>query len=145
MKRTRMDELFSSTSRFRVRYAETDAMRIVHHSSYIVWFEEGRSEYMRQIGFPYTNLEAMGLYLAVTEVHARYLRAAKYDEEVLVETHLQNLRSRGLTFYYRVLKAADGELLTEGETVHICIDDENRPRRLPKEVYKLLKPFAEGE
>ncbi len=134
-----MNEHFVSESRFRVRYAETDAMRIVHHSSYIVWFEEGRSEYMRQLGFPYTRLEAMGLYLAVTEIRARYLRAARYDEEISVETSLKSLRSRGLTFHYRVLRASDGELLAEGESVHVCIDDEGRPRRLPQEVHALLK------
>ena len=130
---------FVSQSRFRVRYAETDAMRIVHHSSYVVWFEEGRSEYMRQLGFPYTELERMGLYLAVTELRARYLRAARYDEEVVVETMMKDLRSRGLTFHYRVLRGADGVLLAEGETVHVCIDDDGRPRRLPEGVRDLLE------
>ncbi len=133
-----MNDRFVSQSRFRVRYAETDAMRIVHHSSYIVWFEEGRSEYMRQLGFPYTRLEEQGLYLAVTELRARYLRAARYDEEVVVETSIEELRSRGLTFHYRVLRGSDGALLAEGETVHVCIDDEGRPRRLPKDVRDLL-------
>jgi len=137
-----MNDRFVSQSRFRVRYAETDAMRIVHHSSYIVWFEEGRSEYMRQLGFPYTRLEEQGLYLAVTELRARYLRAARYDEEVVVETSIEELRSRGLTFHYRVLRGLDGTLLAEGETVHVCIDDEGRPRRLPKEVRDMLKRTA---
>ncbi len=133
---------FVSESRFRVRYAETDAMRIVHHSSYIVWFEEGRSEYMRQVGFPYSRLESMGYYLAVTEVKARYLRAAKYDEEVIVRTTVASVRSRGVTFRYQVLRAANGELLAEGESVHVCIDDDGRPRRLPKEVTELIGRYA---
>jgi len=133
---------FVSESRFRVRYAETDAMRIVHHSSYIVWFEEGRSEYMRQIGFPYSRLESEGYYLAVTEVKARYLRAARYDEEVIVRTTVASVRSRGVTFRYQVLRASDGELLAEGESVHVCIDDDGRPRRLPKEVTDLIGRYV---
>ena len=137
-----MEERFVSESRFRVRYAETDAMKIVHHSSYIVWFEEGRSEYMRQMGFPYTKLEAMGLYLAVTEIQARYLRAARYDEEIRVETSLENLRSRGLTFHYRVFRASDDTLLAEGRSVHVCIDGKGHPRKLPQEVHDLLKPMV---
>ena len=133
------DHIFVSESRFRVRYAETDAMRIVHHSSYIIWFEEGRSEYMRQIGFPYSRLEKMGFYLAVTEIKARYLRAAKYDEEVIVRTLVRSLQSRGITFEYEVLRAADGELLAEGESKHICIDSNGKPRRLPSEIVDLIR------
>ncbi|NPA91203.1 MAG: acyl-CoA thioesterase [Chloroflexi bacterium] len=130
--------MFVSTTRFRVRYAETDAMGIVHHSSYIVWFEEGRSHHMRTLGFPYSRVEAMGYYFTVVEVHARYLVPARYDEEIQVETWVSDLRSRGLTFQYRVRRVADGALLVEGYSRHICITHDGRPARIPETLRTLL-------
>ncbi len=127
-----------TTTRFRVRYAETDAMGIVHHSSYIVWFEEGRSNHMRVLGFPYSRVERMGYYFTVVEVHARYLVPARYDEEILVETWVSELKSRGLTFSYRVRRADDGTLLVEGYSRHICITHDGRPARIPSELRALL-------
>ncbi len=129
--------LVTSTS-FRVRYAETDAMGIVHHSSYIVWFEEGRSHYMRELGFPYSRVERMGYYFTVVEVQARYIVPARYDEEVAVETWISELKSRGLTFSYRVRRVADGTVLTEGYSRHVCITRDGKIARIPKELRQLL-------
>ncbi len=123
---------------FHVRYAETDAMGIVHHSAYIVWFEEGRSAYMRAIGLPYSRVERMGYYFTVVEVHARYLVPARYDERVRVETRISDLKSRGLTFAYRVMRDADDELLVEGYSRHICIDHQGNIRRIPPALMELL-------
>ncbi len=127
------------TTTFHVRYAETDAMGIVHHSAYIVWFEEGRSAYMRAIGFPYSRVEQLGYYFTVVEVHARFLTPARYDERVRVETHISELKSRGLTFTYRVLRDADDALLVEGYSRHVCIDHAGRVRRIPSELMRLLQ------
>jgi len=127
-------EPFTHEIRFHVRYAETDAMGIVHHSSYIVWFEEGRSSYMRAIGFPYAEVEKAGYYFTVTEVHARYLAPAKYDEEISLFTRVGELKSRGLRFEYEVRRAADGQLLVSGYTEHICIDHAGAVRRIPAEI-----------
>ncbi len=127
---------------FHVRYAETDAMGIVHHSAYIVWFEEGRSAYMRAIGLPYSQVERMGYYFTVVEVHARYLVPARYDERVRVETCISDLKSRGLTFSYRVVRDEDGELLVEGYSRHICIDHQGRIRRIPPELMEMLAAHA---
>ena len=129
--------LVTSTS-FRVRYAETDAMGIVHHSSYIVWFEEGRSHYMRELGFPYSRVEQMGFYFTVVEVHARYIVPARYDEEVAVETWIPELKSRGLTFSYRVRRISDGTVLAEGYSRHVCITRDGKIARIPKELRQLL-------
>ncbi len=128
-----------TTTRFRVRYAETDAMGIVHHSSYIIWFEEGRSNHMRVLGFPYSRVEQMGYYFTVVEVHARYLEPARYDEEILIETWVTDLKSRGLTFNYRVYRAADETLLAEGYSRHVCITHEGRIVRIPSELRGLLE------
>ncbi len=126
-----------STS-FRVRYAETDAMGIVHHSSYIVWFEEGRSHYMRQVGFPYSRVERLGYYFTVVEVHARYVKPARYDEKVIVDTWISELKSRGLTFSYRVRRSADGMTLAEGYSRHVCITHDGKITRIPDELRALL-------
>ena len=131
------------TTTFHVRYAETDAMGIVHHSSYIIWFEEGRSHFMREIGFPYSRVERLGYYFTVVEVHARYHRPARYDERVVVETRLGELRSRGLTFLYRVLREADGRLLVDGYSKHVCITHDGRIQRIPADLVRLLEPHLD--
>lgn len=130
------------TTTFHVRYAETDAMGIVHHSAYIVWFEEGRSHFMRAIGFPYSQVERMGYYFTVVEVKARYHRPARYDEAVTVETRIGELRSRGLTFVYRVLRAADGTLLADGYSKHVCIRHDGQVQRIPESLLALLRPHV---
>ncbi len=124
---------------FHVRYAETDAMGIVHHSAYIIWFEEGRSTFMRAIGFPYSRVEESGYYFTVTEVHARFLVPARYDERIRVETRIDELKSRGLTFAYRVLRDADDTLLVEGYSRHVCIDHQGQVRRIPPHLMDVLQ------
>ena len=118
-------------TRFRVRFCETDAMGIVHHASYLTWFEEGRSAFTRAIGYPYSEMERDGVALAVAEVHARYNRSARYDEEVSVATCLEEFPSRGMTFSYAVRRAADGALLVSGSTKHIAVDAAGRVQRIP--------------
>ncbi len=108
--------------RVRVRYAETDQMGIAHHSAYVVWFEVGRSGWLRARGMSYARVEEeLGIFLVLSELWVRYHRPARYDQEVTVETELAAVRSRGLTFRYRV-RADDGTLLAEGETGHIAVD-----------------------
>ena len=118
---------------FHVRYAETDAMGIVHHSAYIVWFEEGRSAWSRQLGRPYSDFERAGYVLAVSEVGARYLVPARYDQRVTVRTWVSQVRSRLIRFEYEVADARVGELLVTGFSTHICLDRERKPTRIPEE------------
>ena len=126
--------------RVRVRYAETDQMGIAHHSAYVVWFEVGRSGWLRARGMSYARVEAeLGIFLVLSELWVRYHRPARYDQEVTVETELAAVRSRGLTFRYRV-RADDGTLLAEGETGHIAVDRRTgRPVRLPPPLRRLLE------
>ena len=126
-----MNETWGST-RFRVRYAETDAAGIVHHSAYIVWFEEGRSELSRRLGMPYAELESRGIDMVLTSVEAHYRAPARYDQEIEVQTRAVELRSRSMIFEYRVVNPADGRLLAEGRTTHLAVDRASgRPTRIP--------------
>lgn len=120
--------------RVRVRYAETDQMGVAYYANYFVWFEVGRSEYCRLRGFEYRRFEKdYGLYLAVTEATCRYLSPARYDDELIVRTWVSEIRRRSLTFSYEICRAADGQTLARGHTVHIVMDGQGRPRSLPPE------------
>ncbi len=118
---------------FYVRYAETDAMGIVHHASYIVYFEEGRSNYSRQRGSDYASFERGGRYLTVAEVNARYLKPAVYGQQITVRCWIQEMKSRGLTFAYEIVDTATGALLVTGSTKHICITHEGKVTTIPPE------------
>ncbi len=120
-----------------VRYAETDAMGVVHHASYIVWLEASRVEWMDQIGFPYTQVEALGIGFAVIEVNFIYRAAAKFGDKVEVEVWLAELSSRILKYQYRVWKAQ--ALLGEGFTRHIAQDKTGKAVRIPPEVLGVLQ------
>ncbi len=123
---------FVAETTFHVRYAETDAMRIVHHSSYIVYFEEARSDYTRQRGSDYANFEKEGVFLSVVEVNARYVRPARYGQQITVRTWIEALQSRGLTFVYEVLNPVTGEVHVTGSTRHICINRDGQVVRIPE-------------
>lgn len=134
-------------TRFRVRFYETDRMGIVHHAVYITWFEEGRSAFTRAIGYPYSQMEADGISLAVAEVSARYHRPARYDEEVVVATHLAEFPSRGMSFTYEVRRATNGELLVTGSSKHISVDSAppGNVRRIPDAMRaQVLKGIAKA-
>ncbi|MEP7293374.1 MAG: thioesterase family protein [Chloroflexota bacterium] len=118
---------------FHVRYAETDAMGIVHHSNYLVYFEEGRSNYSRQRGSDYASFERSGRYLTVAEVNCRYLKPAVYGQLITVRCWLQEMKSRGLTFAYEIVDAVTQEILMTGWTKHICITHDGRVTTLPQE------------
>jgi acyl-CoA thioester hydrolase len=118
---------------FRVRYAETDAMGIVHHRNYIIYFEEGRSEFARQKGMPYSELEKQGFFLAVTEVNVRYIKPALYEQRITVRAQLEQVKSRGMTFAYEIVDAETSDLLVTGQSKHICINKAGKVARLPQE------------
>jgi acyl-CoA thioester hydrolase len=115
-----------------VRYAETDGMRVVHHSNYLVYFEEARSDYMRQRGENYANFERDGYNLVVAEAQMRYLKPAVYGQQVTVRCWIADLVSRGMTFGYEVVDAATGDLHCSGWTKHISVSREGGVVRLPE-------------
>jgi len=122
----------------RVRYAETDQMGVAYYANYLVWFEVGRSEFCRQRGFCYANLEALGYRLVVTDVHCRYRNSARYDEAITVRTWLKGMHRRMITFGYQVLRQGKEEVIAEGETRHLCLDSKGKPKSLPEKFAVLL-------
>ncbi len=123
--------IYVAETTLHVRYAETDAMGIIHHASYIVYFEEGRSNYARQRGSDYASFEASGYYLAVSEINARYIKSARYGKQVTICCWIAEMKSRGLTFAYEILDAVSREILVEGQSKHICITHSGQVARLP--------------
>ncbi len=120
-------------TRLRVRYAETDQMGVVYHSNHFVWFEVGRVELLRQLGFSYRDMESKdGRFIAVAEAKCRYRAPVRYDEEVVVRTELLNVRDSVIHFGYKLRRAADDVLLAEGETTHIVTDAEMKIAVLPE-------------
>ena len=120
-------------TRLRVRYAETDQMGVVYHSNHFVWFEVGRVELLRQLGFSYRDMENDdNRFIAVAEAKCRYRAPARYDEEIVVRTELLNVRDSVIHFGYELRRAADGLLLAEGETTHIVTDAEMKIAVLPE-------------
>lgn len=129
-------------TRLRVRYAETDQMGVVYHSNYIIWFEVGRVEMLRELGFSYREMEEQDdTHLAVAEVRCRFKAPARYDDLVSVRTRLLNVRDSLLHFGYEIVRAADDTLLAEGETVHLVLDREFKRMRLPE---KYQAPFLQA-
>jgi acyl-CoA thioester hydrolase len=128
-------------TKLRVRYAETDQMGVVYHSNFIVWFEVGRVEMMRQMGFTYNEMEQEeGQHLAVADVRCRYKVPARYDDLLLIRTQLMNVRDSLVHFGYEILRDEDGILLAEGESVHLVLDREFKRTRLsPKYLPAFLR------
>lgn len=116
----------------RVRYAETDKMGIVYYANYLVWFEIGRTEYCRTRGFSYREMEEdEDAFLVVAESYCRYKAPAYYDDELLIRTHITELRKRSLRFGYEIVRASDGQVIAEGETGHVVTDSAGRVRSFP--------------
>jgi acyl-CoA thioester hydrolase len=130
-------------TRLRVRYAETDQMGVVYHSNHLIWFEVGRVEFMRQLGFSYRDMERdEGRFIAVAEVKCRYRAPVYYDEEVIVRTRLRSVRESVLIFSYELVRAEGSDVLAEGETVHIVTDLKMKTVPLPEKYLNVFRPLA---
>lgn len=108
-------------------------MGVVYHSNHFIWFEIGRVELLRQLGFSYRDMESKdGRFIAVAEAKCRYRAPAHYDEEILVRTQLLNVRDSVVHFGYELRRADDSALLAEGETTHIVTDANMKIAALPE-------------
>ena len=117
-------------------------MGVVYHSNYIIWFEVGRVEMLRQLGFTYSEMEKQdGTHLAVVDLRCRFKTPARYDDLISIRTRLMNVRESLVHFGYELLRAADQTLLAEGETVHLVLDKDFKRARLPE---KYLEPFLQA-
>ena len=127
-------------TRIRVRYAETDQMGVVYHSNHLIWFEVGRIELMRQMGFSYRDMERdEGRFIAVAEAKCRYRAPVFYDEEVIVRTWIKIVREKVIIFSYELLRAETGTMLAEGETTHIVTDSKMKVSHLPEKYLKVFR------
>ena len=128
-------------TRLTARYAETDQMGIVHHSNYAVWFEAGRTDFLKKAGISYSELEAMGILLPLYELNCRFLSPARYEDEITVVTSARSVSRVRICLSYQVIHVESGRILTTGETKHAWTTKALKPcnaERAAPEVYAML-------
>ena len=121
----------------RVRYADTDQMGFVHHAKYLEYFEIGRTEYMKEAGYPYADVEREGLFLVISQAHLRYRSPARYDMTLTIRTRVAQISHAQVKFEYAVEN--EGATLCEGWTAMACIDGDSNLKRIPEHLRKALK------
>jgi acyl-CoA thioester hydrolase len=126
------------TTRLRVRYADTDQMGVVYYANYLVWFEVGRTEWLRQTGWSYREMEHEGVALPVIEARCEYRQPLRYDDEVEIATTAMLVTPVRIRFDYDVKRAGDGMPAAGGHTIHAAVDPSGRPCRLPARVRELF-------
>jgi acyl-CoA thioester hydrolase len=121
----------------RVRYAETDQMGVVYHGNYFTWFEIGRVELCRQLGFEYKRMETEDdSFIVVADAHCRYKRPARFDDLLVIRTKISQSQRRTVRFDYEIIDQASGELLATGDTLHVICDRLGKPKSLPEKYRK---------
>ena len=132
-----------------VRYAETDRMGIVHHSNYPVWFEVGRTEFIKQNGISYSEIENQGILLPLLELKCKFISSSTYEDRIIVRTSIKSYTKTRLTFYYEVFKESNMKNpITTGETVHVWTNANLKPINLQKHneyLYNIIAKNAVGE
>ena len=127
----------------RVRYAETDQMGVVYHSNHLIWFEVGRVELMRALGFDYKQMEIQDdTYIVVADAHCRYHHPARYDELLTVRTRILEAKNRTLKFGYELYRQSDNKLLAEGHTIHVACNRAGHVRQFPEEYKRAFLRIA---
>ncbi len=134
---------FTSESQITVRYAETDRMGVVYHANYLVWMEVGRTDFLAELGFPYSRLEQEGVLFPTSDCSLRIVQPTRYEERLVVRTSLAKLNSRRVVFNYEI--ARDHQVVVTGTTVHICVDSRMRVKILPQPLHQALKQALNGE
>ncbi|MCY4061056.1 MAG: thioesterase family protein [Chloroflexi bacterium] len=138
-------DLFICETTFHVRYAETDSMGVVHHTVYLVWFEEGRSAYIREHGWSYADIERSGYFLAAGDLKAKYRLAARYDQRITVKTWIEDVKSRTITFGCEIVEAETDAILFEASLKLICLNASGKVKRVPNAWKAWLNPRAGKE
>jgi len=143
-------EVFMKTRdcEIRVIYGDTDAMGIVYHVNYIKWFEKGRTEWLRQIGYTYKKMEEEGIWLPVSAVTCDYKAPAKYDDVLIIKTWIKKLKGATIIMAYEIVKAETGEICVIGTTTHPVTNPDLKPLRLKTmnpELYGIMKEELDEE
>ena len=131
-----------NTTTIRVRYKDTDQMGVVYNGNYFTWFEIGRVEFLRNLGIRYLDMEKMGVYTAVAEAYCKYIKPARYDDEIVIKTKIRRLTDVRLEFEYSLYRKEDNELIATGYTTHAFVDKNIRPINFKKQhpdIWKRLK------
>jgi len=124
--------VFVAESEIEVRYAETDAMGVVHHGSFVIYLELGRTGYMRQRGHDYSSFESTGHHMAVVELNVRYHRPARYGQTLRMRSWIEDMNRRSITFRYIISDARDNSCLVTGSSRHVCITRTGRVATIPE-------------
>jgi acyl-CoA thioester hydrolase len=128
----------------RVRYAETDQMGVVYHGNYFIWFEVGRVELMRAMGFEYKLMEKDDdCHIVVVDARCRYLKPAKYDDVLRVRTRIAETMNRMVRYSYELFRDEDNQLLATGETTHVVCGSNGRPKLLPQKYRERFKEISD--
>jgi acyl-CoA thioester hydrolase len=122
----------------RVRYQETDQMGFVYYSNYFVYFEMGRIEFLRNLGFSYSELEKENIFLAVIDAHCKYKAPARFDDLLIIKTWLSKVKYARVEFCYEIRRRDEEKLIAEGSTVLACLDETRRPRTIPDKIRKAM-------
>ena len=137
-------ERFAFTTEVRVRFAETDAQGVAHHSAYLFWFEVARVDYLAYFAGGYRELQASGLEAIVTEAHLRYLQPARFDDRLRIHARCRDVR--GARFRYEYAIERDGEAIVDGWTGHACVDARTlRPTRMPAWLTEAIRAVESAE
>lgn len=127
-----------SSTNTRVRYQETDKFGVVYYANYYVWFEIGRTEFFREIKFPYSNWEENGLYIVIASSSCEYKKPAYYDDAITIRSWISELKNSSFTFEYEILR--NNELLATGRTVQVMVDKDKKAVRIPRKIKEILVP-----
>lgn len=114
--------MYISETKLKVRYVETDKMGIVHHSNYYIWFEASRDEFIEKIGLSYKQIEDMNIMMPLVETSCKYIEAAKYGDEVLIKTFINELSGAKVIINYEVLNTSNSKLLAKGSTTQVFVN-----------------------
>jgi acyl-CoA thioester hydrolase len=130
--------MHSHETRLVVRYSETDQMGRVYYSRYLEWFELGRAEHLKHVGFPYSEMEKQGLFLVVADTYVKYIKPAKYEETITVKTIIKEVNKASVVFEYELFNDKTKELLATGNSKLVAVTKEGKVTAIPDKIKKLL-------
>lgn len=129
----------------RVRYIEIDQMGVVNNVNYFRWLEEGRVEYLRDMGVPMIEIEKDGTFLMIVETHCNYLAPARYDEFVILETWISHVGNKSIRFDYQVIRRDRSEVIAKAHSVHVCTDKSGKSKPIPAELKSIFMENMEDD
>jgi acyl-CoA thioester hydrolase, YbgC/YbaW family len=137
--------VYISETKIKVRYAETDQMGIVHHSNYLIWFEAGRTDFIKGSKISYTEMEQEGILIPLAESNCKYIVGAKYEDELIIKTWVKELTLVKVEFNYSVIREKDEKEIAKGSTLHVFVSKEFKIINLKKsnlEIFEKLKALT---